>query len=662
MGYRAEIDGLRAIAIVPVILFHAGFEIFSGGFIGVDVFFVISGYLITSIIMAEMDEGRFSLVKFYERRARRILPALFLAILISIVLAYFILLPHQIKDLSQSIVSAALFLSNYFFYLETDYFNEFTNKAPLLHTWTLAVEEQFYITFPLLLMMFYRFGKGKLNLIILSLLFLSLSSAIITFKSNPSLAFYSTHTRAWELMVGCFLAVNRERFLIFSNQFNATRFNIVSYEILGLIALSGIIFSIFFFNNKTPHPSALTLIPVCSTALLLLIGDNTDFVKKILSCEALVFIGLLSYSLYIFHQPVISFLYHSPFSSHYPSDTLFSIVVILITFILSYFSYFYFEKPIRFSRKIGKRGILASSVFFILLLSYIGFLGHSNNGFQAYFASKFKNEGGVALIDVDKEKEIINSFSKDAYALNDSNFSPSSLVRILVIGDSMARDAYLSLSKYKKLENEDSIDVKILGVDDECMSEFSREISNSVENSVCLKGTKIKHVKDLLKSSTSILLTAKWQETSFSKGIELAKLLSANYDSKVFMVGSIMFQDLTSLSIDFAKRKVTADTSKSLMYRNIRFDRSVISDKLRLLVERNNQIGWIEKSDFFCNRSNLECTVFNDEGLPLIWDNAHLTFRAYEPYAKFLLNSISKSDRSSPGDLNRPISRRSVAF
>ena len=211
MKYRAEIDGLRAIAILPVILFHAGFEIFSGGYLGVDIFFVISGYIITSIILSKIDEGHFSILEFYEHRARRILPVLFLVSFLSIVFGYFILLPHQIKDLGQSIVATSFFVSNYFFYFETDYFNEFTNKAPLLHTWTLAVEEQFYIIYPLLLIAVFKYKKLNLKWVVAIILITSFVFAVVTVRTNQSLAFYSTQTRAWELMVGCLLAVMERR-------------------------------------------------------------------------------------------------------------------------------------------------------------------------------------------------------------------------------------------------------------------------------------------------------------------------------------------------------------------------------------------------------------------------------------------------------------------
>ena len=159
MHYRREIDGLRAVAVVPVILFHAGFTIFSGGFVGVDIFFVISGYLITSIILAECRDGRFSIIRFYERRARRILPALTVVVLACIPFAWMWMLPDQLRDFSQSIVAVALFASNILFWRQSGYFDPVAEEKPLLHTWSLAVEEQYYMLFPLFVFLMWRFGR-----------------------------------------------------------------------------------------------------------------------------------------------------------------------------------------------------------------------------------------------------------------------------------------------------------------------------------------------------------------------------------------------------------------------------------------------------------------------------------------------------------------------
>ena len=191
MQYRREIDGLRALAVIPVILFHAGFEAFSGGFVGVDVFFVLSGYLITTIILSDLELGKFSLLNFYERRARRILPALFLVILVSIPFAWAWLLPTDMRDFSQSLVAVATFTSNILFWRESGYFDEAAELKPLLHTWSLSVEEQFYVLYPLFLLLFWRFGK-RILLVLVGLTFIaSLTLAQWGVQNYPVPTFFS---------------------------------------------------------------------------------------------------------------------------------------------------------------------------------------------------------------------------------------------------------------------------------------------------------------------------------------------------------------------------------------------------------------------------------------------------------------------------------------
>ena len=207
MLYRKEVDGLRALAVIPVIFFHAGFSVLSGGFVGVDIFFVISGYLITYLLLEEHAKGDFSLLTFYERRVRRILPALFFMLACVIPAAWFFLLPSQFKEFSQSIAAVVLFISNVFFYFKTGYFASAVDEKPLIHTWSLAVEEQFYIFFPLLLMLVWRFCKDKLVAILVVLTVLSYILAETMSRTYPSLSFYAMPTRAWELLAGALCAV-----------------------------------------------------------------------------------------------------------------------------------------------------------------------------------------------------------------------------------------------------------------------------------------------------------------------------------------------------------------------------------------------------------------------------------------------------------------------
>ena len=206
MHYRQEIDGLRAVAVIPVVLFHAGFEIFSGGYVGVDVFFVISGYLITSILIRELEQGEFSLVRFYERRARRILPALFFMMLVCIPFAWAWMTPSQIEDFGRSLVAVSLFASNILFWRKIDYFAPAAEENPLLHTWSLAVEEQYYMFFPLFLLLAWRFGRTRVFYMIAAIAAASLLFANGAGATMPVANFYLAPTRAWELLAGSLCA------------------------------------------------------------------------------------------------------------------------------------------------------------------------------------------------------------------------------------------------------------------------------------------------------------------------------------------------------------------------------------------------------------------------------------------------------------------------
>ena len=207
MQYRPEIDGLRTIAVLPVILFHAGIPGFSGGYVGVDVFFVISGYLITHFLIERITTGKFSLIEFYSRRAKRILPALFLVVAICVPAAWLTMMPSQFKDFAQSVTAVSLFLSNILFWLESGYFAAAAEEKPLLHTWSLAVEEQYYLFFPLLLLMFFRVGRRWVGPLLVLCIVLSLAASEVLAGSHPDLNFYGIATRAWELMIGSLCAL-----------------------------------------------------------------------------------------------------------------------------------------------------------------------------------------------------------------------------------------------------------------------------------------------------------------------------------------------------------------------------------------------------------------------------------------------------------------------
>ena len=377
MDYRREIDGLRALAVLPVILFHAGFETFSGGFVGVDVFFVISGYLITTIILAELEQGKFSIVNFYERRARRILPALFLVMLVCIPFAWFWLLPSDMKDFSQSLVAVSVFASNILFWRESGYFDTAAELKPLLHTWSLAVEEQYYVLFPLFLMLFWKLGKRWI-LLMLGLVFVaSLVGAQWGAYAKPAAAFYLLPTRGWELLIGAFAA-------FYLSQANRKEFGKGLSEAAGWLGVALILYAVFAYSKTTPFPGFYALVPTIGTLLIILFATERTTVGSFVGNKAFVGIGLVSYSAYLWHQPLFAFARHQ--SSTEPSKLLLGLLS-AIAILLAYLSWKFVEGPFR------KRGLMSRSKVFLLsfLITVVmlvsGIIGHLNNGFPGRLPS-----------------------------------------------------------------------------------------------------------------------------------------------------------------------------------------------------------------------------------------------------------------------------------
>ena len=437
MKYRAEIDGLRALAVLPVILFHAGFEWFSGGFVGVDVFFVISGYLITTIIISEMAEGKFSVVNFYERRARRILPALFFVMGVCIPFAWYFMLPSQLKGFGDSLVSVALFVSNIHFWFGSGYFATWQAANPLLHTWSLAVEEQFYIFFPLFLLMFWRLGLRRLIgfLVIIFLISFSIANWASFFGWHQKImsgGFFLIPARAWELLIGSFLA--------FYLKFYGSRVGNFWGELLSLIGLMLILFSIVIFDRTTPFPSIYTLAPVLGTGLLILSSSDT-IVQKLLRLPMVVGLGLISYSAYLWHQPVFAFVHIIGI----PSSSLLYLVLILVSLFLAYISWRFVEKPFRSRSTMSTKVIFTFSALGIAFFVSLGILFSSFNGFsdRSPLYVKLKQELNWAST-YNNTEECKSIYGEHQYCLiSDPNRDPTHLL----LGDSHANHFYFGLNK-----------------------------------------------------------------------------------------------------------------------------------------------------------------------------------------------------------------------
>lgn len=332
MQYRREIDGLRTVAVVPVLLFHAGLASFSGGFIGVDIFFVISGYLITSIIIHEQEKDGFSILRFYERRARRIVPVLSFVLLCCLPFAWAWMLPEQMKDFGASLIAVSLFASNVLFWQEAGYFAPSAELQPLLHTWSLAVEEQYYVVFPLAVMLLWRFGKPVVIGVIAAVALLSLGLAQYGSQNFASANFYLPSSRAWELLAGSLSA-----FLVSGGYFRNS-------NLLSALGLALIGWGIFAYDAATPYPSFYTAVPVIGTALVILFGWQGTWTAMLLSTRPFVGIGLISYSLYLWHQPLFAFARIRALTE--PSPMVMAALAIA-AFPISYLSWRFVETPFR---------------------------------------------------------------------------------------------------------------------------------------------------------------------------------------------------------------------------------------------------------------------------------------------------------------------------
>ena len=422
MKYRPEIDGLRAVAVGSVILAHAGLSQFSGGFVGVDVFFVISGYLITKIIHQDILSDRFSIWSFYERRARRILPALVLVIVITVPFAWYWMLPDFLENFGQSVVATLLFSNNLLLARTTGYWELESSFKPLLHTWSLGVEEQFYIVFPILMLVVFRFsGRGKVRekttrrLIAALAIFavLSLTFAQIGVAAIPSANFYLPFGRAWELLVGGVCALVQVK---------------VSRRVgsaLATLGLLGIVGSVLLLPESTPSPSVFLLPAVIGAALVVMFADGTNVAGQSLSIRPLVGLGLISYSAYLWHQPVFAL---ARVRLPEPPSGLTMAMLTLVVVPAAYLSWCFVEQPFR-NRRVLPLRIFAPALTLatVLLIAGGGYLHVTRGWPDRVFPGTDTGDIYIAY------NQRIHKYSFESFPENGKE-------NVLVAGNSFARD------------------------------------------------------------------------------------------------------------------------------------------------------------------------------------------------------------------------------
>ncbi len=596
MRYRAEIDGLRALALMPVIFYHAGFNLFSGGFVGVDVFFVISGFLITSIILSEKNVNDFSLINFYERRARRILPALLLVMLACLLFSWFYYLPSELKVFGLNLAAAASFLANFYTYrFDGDYFGIQSEYNPILHLWSLALEEQFYIIFPLVLLALLHFNK-RIAVICLSIFALiSFIFAQLYSIYNPQLNFYSLHTRAWELLLGCFIA-------FYFDYRNPKNHKFFLEQVGSLIGLLLIVYSILVFDKHTPFPSFYTLAPTLGAALIIIYGTNKTYVGKILGLKIITGLGLISYSAYLWHQPLFAFARKQTLSK--PS-LVFMGFLILSSIIFAYLTWRYIEIPFRNKNNFKRNKIFFFGGLGISFFVVFGIIGHFNGGYPK------RNEFFNRL-------EFNNGISRECngnYLINltcSSGRNPSTAI----FGNSYAMhliDGFITLYP----------DISFVQITQDTCSPYQSNQSKSFGKNDC-KNFYNSSIETLIQSNEikNVIISADFGNLINEKNInnfrKTIQILKSN-DKKVIIIGPT-----PSNGTDFGKcfslnKKMLANCD--FMRNTIEPNYSKIITTLKT-ISKESDINFIDLTDIICNDETCSTSKNN---ILIYRDNGHLS-------------------------------------
>ncbi len=466
--YRPDIDGLRAIAVLSVVIYHAFPKFITGGFIGVDIFFVISGFLISTIIMSSLERNSFSFIEFYSRRIKRIFPALLLVLIASFVFGWFVLLADEYKQLGKHIAGGAGFISNFLFWNESGYFDNAAETKPLLHLWSLGIEEQFYIVWPLLLWLAW---KKRFNLLTITIVVAVISFAlnIIKVHGDAIAAFYSPQTRFWELLVGSILAHmtlhRRSIFPKFKHKLDMWLGQIIYaqapetngkalHNVQSLVGAVLILTGLLVITKERHFPGWWTILPTVGALLIISAGVHSWFNRVVLSNRVLVWFGLISFPLYLWHWPLLSFV--RIIESETPSRQM-QIIAVLISIALAWLTYKFIEKPIRFSKHNKTKTVTLLALMFVV--AFTGYETYKQNGLPLRIEAQLqvKNAGDIGHdefhkypyqkfslctpVNIQKQALIWNGSIRCFQSKN------SNLKTIAIIGDSHAEHLFIGLAE-----------------------------------------------------------------------------------------------------------------------------------------------------------------------------------------------------------------------
>ena len=593
--YRPEIDGLRAIAVVAVIIYHAqvkvfGSQLFGGGFIGVDIFFVISGYLITSIILNELlTKGSFSFKYFYERRIRRILPVLLFVMLVSLPFAWIYLFPSSLIDFSKSILSSIGFGSNFYFHYSGQEYGSLDGLfKPFLHTWSLSVEEQYYILFPIILLFIFKHIRKYLIHILIVGFISSLLLADWTSKNYSSTAFYFLHTRMWELLAGSLLAYLESK-IGRSSKFKTL--NLV-LPFVGLILIG---YSFLYFYDGMSHPSFYTLSPIVGVCLIIWFSSENELITKILSTKLFVSVGLISYSLYLWHYPIFSFVKINGMVS---GNIIGKFSLIPIIFILSVSSYYLIERPFR-NKKYSFKKVSIFLIFILSTLLVFSLLVIEKNGYPKRFEK---------LMEINKNYNPDNFFLAKT-RMRDFNINKKFNIKnfnILIVGDSFGEDLYNSLNLNSHRYN--GVDFFLAGYD-----------YNLITND------------ELLKDANMVIYSYDWNDARL-KNLKSDLKNIQNLNSNIAITSSSNEYKTPSALYTLLDHKVLFDNQKFDYFglKKIYFKNRLINSKSNINVELKKfalkeKLKYLNREDFMCEVLKNECDYVDEDGNKLLYDYGHYT-------------------------------------
>jgi peptidoglycan/LPS O-acetylase OafA/YrhL len=642
INYRPEIDGLRAVAISAVILYHLQIKLFfsleheiqislfKGGFIGVDIFFVISGYLITKIILKELiNTGTFSFKNFYERRIRRIIPALLFVMMISFFIALVCLLPDSFSEFSESILYSLVFSSNlYFYYTEQSYQAVSSLLKPFLHTWSLSVEEQFYIIFPIILLIIFKYFRKYFLIILIVIFFISILFAESGNRNQSLFNFYMISSRAWELVSGSILGYLEIKLKRRSPHY-------ILNLILPFFGFILIAHSILFFDSNY-HPSFQTLSPIVGVCLIIWFSHKDELVTKILSSKLFVGIGLISYSLYLWHYPIFAF---SRIIEFMEEDIFRKILIIIIVLLISLISYYFIEKPFR-NKKIKFNKITTILNSFIIIIVILNLIVIFNNGFKKrffYYPLKYeidKKFYKIANIKFETEYNY-NNYDSRLNALIVGNSHGEDLLQILSLTN-LVDKIYFNLASPIVRKNDYNFELNFL-------YKVLKEDKNFID-----KNNKdfLFHVKKQYNSAKLIIIATRYSDYDLIILQELISILKKDNKEIIIFDNALEITQKSS----FLLNRLDNFVYKEKRFPNIqeleRIEHEMFMDLdnkiyVNLKIEeiaKKNKVYLIQRKKIFCNLDNKTCPALTDDGYKIYYDYGHITTEGAKFFSRKIQN------------------------